>query len=85
MNEMRACTRLGRIRALRCRASQVWTTANLASPSRYDDAPELLGRYTCVGVTTLVLLTKRSLGPCATPSPFSQPGPWAPLRHHVVG
>ena len=43
--------------------------------SRYDDALVVpLGRHTRVGVASLVLLTKRSLGPCTTTTFFSQPG-----------
>ena len=85
MNEMRACTPLHRTSVSSCRASQVCTTAPLASSSHYDDALVRLSRHTRVGVATLGLLTKRSLGPCTTTTFFRNLGPWAALRHHVVG
>ena len=57
----------------------------LASSSHYDNALVWLSRHTRVGVATLGLLTKRSLGPCTTTTFFRNLGPWAALRHHVVG
>lgn len=53
--------------------------------SRYDNALVRLSRPTRVGVATLGLLTKRSLGPCTTTTFFRNLGTWAALRHHVVG